>query len=75
MKVEFIVNGANNGTANVRTEVNGESINAAAPAFEVELVSVQGNSGLTLRFIGGQANEARETFKPGAKVVGDFTAY
>ncbi len=65
MKVEFKVHGVAKGMANVRTEVDGETLTAAIPCVEVELVTIAERSGsLTLRFVGSAMEEAVEKFTP-----------
>jgi hypothetical protein len=74
MKIEYKVHGVSNGSANVKAEVNGETINAAAPSLDVELTPADGgtNGTITLRIIGSQAEEAKELFKPDAAITVDF---
>lgn len=73
MKVNFKVHGVSDGFANVRTEVDGETLTASVPALEVELVTEAERSGsLTLRFVGSAINDARELFTKDAKISADF---
>jgi ABC-type sulfate/molybdate transport systems ATPase subunit len=73
MNIEFRVHTVANSHSNVKAEVNGETINALAPALEVELVPASGSGGsLTLRVIGGQMEEAKGIFKENATIVADF---
>jgi len=73
MKVDFRVHGIGNGNANVRTEVEGESITATVPCLEVELVTTSERSGnLTLRFVGSSIEEARKLFARDAVLTATF---
>lgn len=73
MNVDFRVHGVAKGSANVRTEVDGETLTASVPALEVELVTVSDRSGnLTLRFVGSSIEAAAELFKPDAEISATF---
>lgn len=75
MKVEFRVHTVAISSANVKAEIEGETITASAPALEVELVTLSERSGtLTLRFIGDAMNDAKELFKQDAYITADFAA-
>jgi hypothetical protein len=72
MKVEFKVHGIAKGTANVKTEVDGEALTASVPCVEVELVTVSERSGsLTLRFVGSAMEEAVAKFTPDSVHIWD----
>ncbi len=73
MKVEFKVHGVAQGTANIRTEIEGEMLTASVPCLEVELVTVAERSGsLTLRFVGAAIEEAKEIYVKDAVLTGTF---
>src|SRR5262245_28452360 len=56
MKLDYRVNGAGEGNTSVMTEVDGESVRANVPGYEVELIPASGRGGtITLRLTGGQA--------------------
>ena len=75
MKVDFRVHGVASSFANVKTEVDGEQLNASVPSLEVELVTVsERNGNLTLRFVGGGIEDAKKLFQPNAVVSAEFSA-
>lgn len=73
MKFEFLVHRAHDTTMSKTVEVDGETISASLPAFEVEFVSLRPNAGSwTVRFVGNEATEARTKFIRGETI--SFTA-
>lgn len=65
MKIEFKVHGTSKQQVNAATQIDGETIMAQVPCFEVELVTVAERSGsLTLRFVGSAIEEAQSKFAP-----------
>ena len=75
MKVEFKVHGTSMGNANMRADVDGETLTGTVPCFEVELTTVAERSGtLTLRFVGSSIDGAKELFSKDAMITADFSS-
>lgn len=70
MEIKFRVHTAVDARANVATEVDGATVQASIPCFEVELVTPSPRDGnLTLRFVGDKIADAKELFKHDAEVT------
>ena len=63
MKLDYVVHNVSEAPKAVTATVNGEDISATITALVVELTSADGKHGsLTLRFVGSEVEEAKETF-------------
>lgn len=75
MKIYATVHNASGGLLPVNAQIDGENARVLTDGVEVELVPDGGRHGtLTLRFTGKDTTEAKELFKPGAKICVDLTA-
>jgi len=69
MKLSFLVHRSHETTAGKPVEVNGETISAVVPAWEVELVSTNPDHGtFTARFFGKDVEDAKKAFVTGKTV-------
>jgi len=75
MKVTYVVHGASMSTAPFKVEHEGKTLNATVDCLEVELTGEDPRHGsFTHRFIGDEAIEAEQLFKPNARIVATFVS-